>query len=213
MSSDLATQRRLGVLGGTFDPIHNGHLAIAEECRVALRLDLVLFLPAGDPPHKRGQRITPAAHRQAMVELAIASNPGFRLSRVDLDRPGLSFTVDSLERLRAHWGAEVELWFIVGADSLADIMTWRQPDRLIELARLAATNRPGAPPPDPSALEPLLPGATKRIDVVEVPGLEISGSDLRRRAAHGRPIRYQVPDDVGRYITEHALYTGARARR
>ena len=198
--------RRIGIFGGTFDPIHNGHLAAAEECRAALALDTVLFLPAGDPPHKQGQLISTVADRVAMIERAIAGNDRFQLSRIDVDRAGPSYTVDTLEYLRIVWGDEAQFWFIVGADSLADILTWRAPDRLIQLARFVAVNRPGAPDPDPSSLEADLPGATQRIDVVEMPDLAISASDLRDRVRAGRPIRYQVPGVVHDYIAERGLY-------
>jgi nicotinate-nucleotide adenylyltransferase len=198
--------KRIGVLGGTFDPIHYGHLAAAEECRAALGLDLVLFMPAGEPPHKRGRDISPATDRVAMVELAIASNPHFRLSRIDVDHKGPSFTVRALEELRREWGSETQLWFVMGADSLAEILTWRDPERLLTLARVAAVNRPGAPDPEPAALEGALPGASSRIDVVEIPDLAISATDLRRRVATGRPVRYQLPEAVEDYVRQRKLY-------
>jgi nicotinate-nucleotide adenylyltransferase len=204
---------RIGVLGGTFDPIHYGHLAVAEECRATLDLDLVLFLPAGDPPHKQGRAISPAADRVRMVELAIASNPSFRLSRVDVDRPGPSYTIGALEALRQEWGPGAGLWFLMGGDSLADLLTWHRPERLLELTRIAATNRPGAPKPDPRALEPRLPGAADRIDLVEIPWLDISGSGLRERVARGRPIKYQLPESVERYVHERGLYRPKAGRR
>lgn len=201
---------RIGVLGGTFDPIHYGHLAAAEECRCALKLEHVLFMPAGQPPHKRGQPVSAVQDRVAMVELAIASNPHFRLSRIDVDRTGPSYTVGALEELRAEFGPAAELWFLMGADSLADILTWREPERLIQLARVAAVNRPGSPDPSPERLEDRLPGASSRIDVVEMPDLALSGSALRERVAAGRPIRYQLPPDVERYVMEHRLYRPQR---
>lgn len=203
---DGSKPTRIGVFGGTFDPIHHGHLAMAEECRTALALDMVLFLPAGQPPHKRGGLVSPAADRVAMVELAIASNQFFRLSRVDVDRTGPSYTVGALEQLRLEWGMEARFWFLMGADSLADVLTWRDPARLIELARVVAVNRPDAPKPDPSRLEGKLPGATERVDVVEMPAMAISGTDLRARVKAGRPIKYQVPEAVEVYVTERRLY-------
>ncbi len=197
---------RIGVLGGTFDPIHFGHLAIAEECRSRLGLDRVLFMPAADPPHKQGVTISPIQHRLAMVEAAIASQPAFAITRVDIDRPGPSFTVHALESLRQEWGPTAEFWLLMGADSLAELLTWREPERIITLARLVVTNRPGLPTPDPQMLEVGLPGASARIDIVEIPPLGISGSDLRQRVAEGRPIAYQVPEAVERYIRANALY-------
>jgi nicotinate-nucleotide adenylyltransferase len=193
-------------MGGTFDPPHYGHLAAAEECRVALRLDVVLFMPAGEPPHKHGRPISPAADRVRMVELAIESNRHFELSRIDVDRAGPSYTVAALDQLRRQLGPEAQLWFVMGADSLADILTWREPARLLRLARVAAVNRPGAPDPAPERLEAELPGARERIDVVEIADLAISATDLRRRVAEGRPIKYQLPETVERYILERGLY-------
>jgi nicotinate-nucleotide adenylyltransferase len=203
---DGSPPTRIGVCGGTFDPIHHGHLAMAEECRAALDLDIILFMPAGQPPHKRGRPISPAAERAAMVELAIASNPFFRLSRVDLDRKGPSYTVGALEQLRLEWGLEARFWFLMGADSLADILTWRDPARLLDLCRVVAVNRPEAPPPDPTGLETELPGARERIDVVEMPAMDISSTDIRERVAAGRPIKYQLPEPVERYVMERGLY-------
>jgi len=203
---DGSPPTRIGVLGGTFDPIHHGHLAAAEECRAALDLDLVLFMPAGQPPHKRGRVISPAADRVVMVELAIATNPFFRLSRVDVDRDGPSYTVGALEQLRLEWGLEARFWFLMGADSLADILTWRDPARLIELCRVVAVNRPDAPQPAPEKLDAELPGASQRIDVVEMPAMDISGTDLRARVKAGRPVKYQLPEAVEQYVTERGLY-------
>lgn len=206
------TERRIGVLGGTFDPIHYGHLAAADECRSALSLDVVLFLPAGHPPHKRGQKVSPVVDRLRMVELAIASNPHFQISRVDVDRPGPSYTVAALKELRRQVGDEAEIWFIMGADSLAEILTWREPERLLQLARIAAVNRPGAPDPAPERLETALPGARSRIDVIEIPDLAISATELRERVAAGRQIKYQLPEEVERYIADRGLYRSAMRR-
>ena len=197
---------RVGVLGGTFDPPHYGHLAAAEECRVALRLEVVLFMPAGQPPHKRGRPISPADDRVRMVELAIESNPHFELSRIDVDRIGPSYSVAALDQLHRELGPEAQLWFVMGADSLADILTWREPARLLRLARVAAVNRPGAPDPAPERLESALPGARARIDVVEIPDLAISATDLRARVVAGRPIKYQLPEAVEQYVRERGLY-------
>lgn len=197
---------RLGILGGTFDPIHFGHLLAAEEARVALHLDRVLFAPAGDPPHKQGHPILPGAYRQAMVRLAIADNPAFEVSSVDMDRPGPHYTVDTIHLLRQEWGTDAdETFFIMGADSLADLLTWHQPAQFIELCRLAVVARPGYRP-DLAEMETALPGISRRLDCVEIPVLGISSSDLQRRVREGRSIRYQVPAAVARYIAEHGLY-------
>lgn len=198
--------RRVGILGGTFDPIHYGHLVIAEDCRDQLRFDLVLFVPAGDPPHKRHRVVTPAADRVAMVERAIAGNPGFGLSRIEVERPGPSYSVDTVRSLRAELGAEAELFFIIGNDSLADLPTWHEPERLLDFCTVVAVNRPGYPGFDLAQLEPALPGASRRILRVEVPGLNLTSSGLRARVAAGRTITYLVPDAVRDYIREHRLY-------
>ncbi|HEX5414537.1 MAG TPA: nicotinate-nucleotide adenylyltransferase [Chloroflexota bacterium] len=202
--------RRIGVLGGTFDPIHLAHLAIAEECRDQLGLAEVLFVPAGDPPHKQSREVAPAVQRVAMVELAIASNPRFRLSRVDVDRPGLSYSVDTLRSLRGELGAEADLYFIVGSDSLVDLPNWRDPCRLIELCTIVAVNRPGYPRPDLRQLDARVPGASRRTRVVDVPDLNLTSSEIRQRVSEGRTIRYLVPDPVRAYIAEQQLYRKAR---
>ncbi len=197
--------QRLGIFGGTFDPIHHGHLVAAQEVHHQLALDRVLFLPAGSPPHKPNGPILPIHHRLRMVELAIAGKPCFAISQVDVDRPGLSYTVDSLRLLRAEWGPEPTFFFIAGADSLADIVTWYQPQRLIELCELAVVERPGSEV-DLPRLEKHLPGLAERIHWVQMPHLEISASDLRARVREGRPISYLVPAAVETYIQEEQLY-------
>ncbi len=197
---------RLGVLGGTFDPIHFGHLLAAEEARVTLGLERVLFAPAGDPPHKQGHVISPVTHRLAMVRLAIADNPAFAVTTVDTDRPGPHYTVDTIRLLREEWGTGVdETFFLMGADSLTQLLTWHQPDRLVELCHLAVMARPGYRP-DLTGLRSSLPGLVARLEWVEMPVLDISASDLRRRVCQGRSIRYQVPEAVAAYVAEHGLY-------
>jgi nicotinate-nucleotide adenylyltransferase len=203
---DLVTGRRVGILGGTFDPIHYGHLVAAEDCRAQLGLTEVLFVPAGHPPHKRNQQITPVANRLAMAELAIVDNPHFRLSRVDVDRPGPSYSVDMVQALQAELGPESQLFFILGRDSLLDLPTWHEPDRLAQLCQLVAVTRPGYPPLDLTQLNSVIPNARERIISLEVPELNLASSDIRRRVAEGRPIRYLVPESVRRYIKESGLY-------
>lgn len=198
--------QRLGILGGTFDPIHHGHLVAAEEACHQLELDQVLFVPAGTPPHKPNRPISPAHHRMRMVELAIAAKPYFALSRVDVERPGLCYTVDTLELLRAEWGLGPTFYFIVGADSLADIPTWYQPRRLMELCELVVAARTGVEV-DLARLEEQLPGLRDRLNWVPMPALEISSSDLRARVRAGRPISYLVPPAVEAYILEQELYS------
>jgi len=197
--------RRIGVLGGTFDPIHIAHLAIAEEARTQLGLDKVVFVPAGLPPHKMDVHVSPAEHRLAMVELAIAGNPHFEVSRVDIDRFGPCYTVDTIALLRKEWGPDVEIYFIMGSDSLADILTWHKPDRLIRLCRIVAVGRPGYRV-DMDELERCLPGASQRILFINSPQLDVSSSEIQRRVRAGESIKYQVPEAVERYIYEHGLY-------
>ena len=197
--------RRVGILGGTFDPVHHGHLVAAEEARYQLGLDRVLFVPAAHPPHKPRQPITPAHHRLRMIELAIAPSPHLAVSRVDLDRPGPSYTVDTLDLLRAEWGPDALLFFIQGADLLADILTWHQPQRLIQLCQLAVVERADVEI-DLQYLEGHLPGLSSRIHWVRMPGLDISSRDLRARVRRGRPISHLVPRAVEAYILEQGLY-------
>ena len=197
--------RRLGILGGTFDPIHHGHLVAAGEAHYQLGLDLVLFVPAGVPPHKPGRPISPVDHRLQMIELAIAGRSHFALSRVDANRAGPCYTVDALRLLRAEWGLDPTFFFVEGSDSLAEIVTWYQPQRLIELCDLAVVERP-AVEIDLPRLETQLPGLASRVHWIQMPHLEISSSDLRVRVKAGRPISYLVPAAVEAYILEHRLY-------
>lgn len=196
---------RIGVLGGTFDPIHIGHLAAAEEVRVRLALKHVIFVPAGLPPHKLHLGITPTEHRLKMVQLAIADNPHFTLSRVDIDRFGPSYTVDTVELLGDEYGPDAELYFIMGSDSLAELLTWHKPERLIRLCRIVALLRPGHRV-DKKELDHLLPGAIARVQLLEMPLLQISGTDLQRRVRMGLSIKYLVPPAVEAYIRQHELY-------
>jgi len=195
---------KLGVLGGTFDPPHYGHLTLAETARVQLRLDRVLFVPAGQPPHKPGRPITPAHHRVAMVEAAIADNRAFALSRVDLDRAGPHYTVEMLALLRREY-SEAELFFLMGGDSLAEFLTWRDPAGIVRQARLAVMQRPGWEA-DLEMLERAVPGVRERLVWLDVPYLHVAASDLRRRIREGLPLRYLVPPPVEAYIREHRLY-------
>jgi nicotinate-nucleotide adenylyltransferase len=197
--------QRLGILGGTFDPIHHGHLVAAEEASYQLALDKVLFVPAGAPPHKPARPISPSHHRLRMVDLAIAGKPYFAVSRVDVDRPAPSYTVDTLKLLRAEWGAGPRFFFIEGDDSLTDMVEWYQPQRLIELCELAVVRRPGSEI-DLPALERQLPGISERVHWVKMPLLEISSTDLRARVRAGRSISYLVPREVEDYIQEQGLY-------
>lgn len=197
--------QRIGVIGGTFDPIHYGHLAAAEEARVRMNLERVLFVVAGVPPHKLDEEVTPVEHRLAIVSLAIASNPHFEISRVDVDRPGPSYTVDTISILQKQWGQETEVYFIMGLDSLVELPTWHHPQRLIQLCRLLAVKRPGFET-DMAELEASVPGISSRVEIIDMPEVDISSSDLQQRVRDGLPIKYQVPEEVERYIMEHELY-------
>lgn len=194
---------RLGLLGGTFDPPHYGHLLAAQEVAWRLQIDRVLFLPARQNPLKRGEPSSSAEDRCEMVALAVADNPIFELSRLDLDRPPPSYTADLLRALESP---EYELFFLVGADILPELPKWREPRQIVQLARLVVVNRPGAPRPDLDRLERLLPGVGERSEHVQIPGVDVSSSDIRRRVAAGRPIRYLTPPAVERYIMDRGLY-------
>jgi nicotinate-nucleotide adenylyltransferase len=192
----------VGVLGGTFDPIHIGHLAAAEEVREALGLERVLFVPAGIPPHKPGRLISAPHHRLAMVELAIAGNPAFEVSRVELDRTGPSYTIDTLDAL----GQGRDLTLILSAESYRGLPSWQEPQLLLALARIAIVPRGGLTPPGKSWLEEHFPGVEARIVELDAPRLRLSATDIRARVAAGRSIRYLVPDAVIDYIEDHDLY-------
>jgi nicotinate-nucleotide adenylyltransferase len=195
---------RLGVLGGTFDPVHAGHLVLAEQAREQLRLERVLWVPAGDPWRKAGETVSAAEHRVAMVRLAIGGNETFEVSTAELDRPGPTYTVDTLHQLHGEYAAE-ELYFLLGLDALHDLPNWHQPAELLRLALLGVAQR-GDGHPYPEELERLLPGLGERVRWVEMPRLDISGTELRRRASQGHTLRYLVPAAVEAYIQEHNLY-------
>lgn len=199
---------RLGVLGGTFDPIHTGHLIAAETVRERCGLDRVLFVPAGRPPHKAAESVSPARHRYLLTCLGTLSNPAFEVDRVDLDRPGASYTLETLRALkRKH--PEAELFFIMGADSLLDLPTWHEPAALLATCRFIVTTRPGWQLHEAAErLGSLFTENRERIEFVEIPQIEISSREIRRRLAEGRSVRYLVPDLVLRYIEEHRLYSG-----
>jgi nicotinate-nucleotide adenylyltransferase len=197
--------RRLGILGGTFDPIHYGHLVAAQEAHYQLALDQLLFAPVGHPPHKLDEPLSPVHHRLRMVELAIEGRAGFALSRVDVDRPGPHYTADMLALLHQAWGPGTDIFFVVGSDSLGDILDWHQPERIIAQAKLAVARRPGTGV-DVDALERALPGLRERLRWVEIPLLEISSTDLRARVRQGRPISYFLPPAVEAYLLAQELY-------
>lgn len=200
--------RPFGILGGTFDPIHGGHLALAQEARIVLGLDHVLFVPNSDPPHKRSQEVTPARHREAMVRLAIGTEPGLRLSRLELDRPGPSYAVDTVAELAERSRAEgrPEPWFILSAEVLDDFHTWREPLRILELCRIAVAPRPGADSLGRAWLAQHYPGREDRFEFLPGPELDIASTVIRDRVGRGQSISGLVPEAVERYIVEHGLY-------
>lgn len=195
---------RIGVFGGTFDPIHMGHLIVAEDARAALELDKVLFIPAGQPWFKSYRQITASHHRLAMVRLAVADNPNFAVSDIEITRSGPSYTVDTLTELRDQY-PDAEFIVILGIDALREIDRWHQPRKLFELASVVGMARPGAAI-NLSVLHAAIPGSSSRIRLLDSAQIDISGTDIRRRAAHARPIRYRVPPTVEQYIQENALY-------
>jgi len=204
---DAARPRKLGVMGGTFDPVHVGHLAVAEEAREVLGLERILFVPAGQPPHKPAREVSAIEHRVAMVELAIADNPAFELSRIEVDRAGPSYTVDTVEAL-AEKGARLTV--ILSAETFAELPTWHEPERLFEAARVAVAPRWGYPAPDPDWLAATFPGREDRVSYLEGPRLGVSSTALRARVAAGRSIRYLVPQPVAAYVAAHNLYAERR---
>ena len=202
---------RIGVLGGTFDPVHYGHLILAEEARAAVPLDQVLLVPAGQPPHKLDEPHTPARHRLAMLELAIAGNPALGISRVDVDRPGPHYSVDMVHLVRQESPPDAEIFFIMGLDSLTNILSWHDPAGLLAQCRLIVAERPGYAV-DLAELVARLPALEGRVDFIAMPLIQISGADLRRRVRQGRPIRYQAPETVRAYIEQHRLYQAGTDR-
>lgn len=199
---------RLGIFGGTFDPVHYGHLLLAEQCREQCDLDEVWLIPAGIPPHKAENSVSAGKDRTEMLNLAIAGHEHLRVSERELERPGASYTYQTLEQLSAEDPAR-ELFLIIGADSLRDLPMWREPQRILELANLAVVNRGDQPAPSLDDLRTALgESAVKRTSVVTIPGVGFSSSDIRERVAAGKSIRYMTPRAVECYIQAHGLYTG-----
>ena len=197
--------RRVGVMGGTFDPVHHGHLVAASEVAHRFALDEVVFVPTGRPWQKDDRDVAPAEDRYLMTVIATASDPRFRVSRVDVDRDGPTYTVDTLRDLRAEYEAQAvptEMFFITGADALASIASWRDSDEVLGLAHFVGVTRPGHALTDPG-----LPEGS--VTLVEVPALAISSTDCRARVAAGAPIRYLVPDGVLEYVAKRGLYRAA----
>jgi nicotinate-nucleotide adenylyltransferase len=192
---------RIGVMGGTFDPVHHGHLVAASELQASFHLDEVIFVPTGEPWQKSDREVSPAEHRYLMTVIATASNPRFTVSRVDIDRGGPTYTIDTLRDLRDQRGPHADLFFITGADALAQILSWKVVDELFELAHFIGVTRPGHTLSDDGL--PL-----GGVSLTEVPAMSISSTDCRARVSRGEPVWYLVPDGVVQYIAKHGLYRG-----
>jgi nicotinate-nucleotide adenylyltransferase len=204
-SENRLSGKRIGVFGGTFDPIHIGHLILAVEARHQLQLDQVVLAPAGDPPHKHGDPLSPLHHRVAMCRLAIADDNELGISLIDAERPGPHYTSDMLRLFRNEMEADAQIYFLMGLDSLRDLPTWHEPEWLVRNCRLVALRRHDVEI-DWANLEAVLPGVSERVDVLDMPELEIASRALRERVRTEQPIRYQVPCAVERYIREKRLY-------
>ena len=199
---------RTGLFGGSFDPIHVGHLHIARQACVHLHLDRVVLVPAGQPPHKLGKVLTDQEHRFEMARLAVAGEPCFSISRIDLDRPGPCYSVDTVRLLQEEWGPEARFFFLIGADSLADLPTWYQPRRLLQLCQVVAVSRPGYDV-DPAEVNARFPGAPPVLVLEHVPPIDVSATEIRRRVAAGCSIEGLVPPTVAAYVKAHGLYRPA----
>jgi nicotinate-nucleotide adenylyltransferase len=196
----MASSRRLGIMGGTFDPIHLGHLVAAETARIDLKLDEVVFVPAGRPWQKAAEDTTAPEHRYLMTVLATAANPAFTVSRLEIDREGPTYTVETLRAIRTSV-SDAQLFFITGADAILNILTWRNAEECFDLADFVAATRPGH---DLTDLEET--GLRDRVIVLDIPALAISSTDVRERFASGRPVRYLIPREVEEYARKHGLY-------
>lgn len=200
------SQMNIGVMGGTFDPVHLGHLAVAEEARVRLNMAEILFVPAGQPWLKADAYISPAEHRVQMLRLAIADKAYLKLSTVEIERAGSSYAVDTVAGLKGQLDAGDELFFILGWDSLAELPQWHEPRRLVEMCPLVVAPRPGYSSPDLKKLEAAIPGLSQRVLILDKPQIDISASEIRERVARGLSVRHLVPEAVNSYIKQHKLY-------
>lgn len=211
LGGDSSRTYRLGIMGGTFDPIHHGHLVAAEAAYDMLSLDAVVFMPAGSPAFKQDKRVSSGEDRYAMTLLATSDNPHFLASRFEVDRAGITYTAETLTRLREIYPANVELWFITGADAVAEVVTWRDAGTIARLAHLVGATRPGY---DLAAAEAAFAQSAYDFDVtyLEIPALAISSSYLRERVGLGKSLRYLTPDSVTGYIHKHLLYGSSGSR-
>jgi len=199
--------KKIGISGGTFDPVHYGHLITAQEIRERLELDKVLFIPVGLPPHKKNQRVTEPEHRYNMVLEAIRSNPFFEASRIEIDRQGYTYTIDTLLSLKAVYGDDTRLFFIIGADVVPELVTWKRFEEVFKLCDFVAVNRPGSQREDFfESVRYLKERYSAIIHTIMLPLIEISATDIRDRVRNGRSIKYLVPECVEKYIYENGLY-------
>lgn len=199
---------RLGIFGGSFDPVHFGHLLLAECAREQARLDEVWFLPSAVAPHKRNRQVSPDRQRVEMLQLAIGGHEAFRVSTIEVDRGGVTYTFETLEQIHAERPGD-ELFFLMGGDSVRDLPSWRKPQRICELATIVAVQRPDAPVPDVESLRPLVSPerfAAAPPVIVAMPLIDLSSTDIRQRVGQGRSIRYRLPAAVEKYIETHRLY-------
>ena len=197
---------KVGILGGTFDPVHFGHLRIAEEAQQRLNLDIILYIPAGQPWIKTNRNITPGVHRIKMLELAITHMFPFQISTCEIEHKGPSYSIDTMTIISEQIGGEGELFFILGWDSLIDMPRWKKPDELIKICYLVALTRANVCRPDLQILEKAIPGIANRTIILDMPPIDISSSDIRNRSAAGLSLKGLVPDKVAEYIVAHSLY-------
>ncbi len=199
-------KRKIGIMGGTFDPIHTGHLATAEAVRVEYDLERVLFIPAANPPHKQHSRVTKPLHRYIMTVMATYSNPHFHVSPIEIERPGLSYAIDTVLELIKQYGDNIEFYFIVGSDTIQELASWKDIDHLLEICHFIAANRPGSAYTLEDIIKPFGEKGFKRIHSLPTPELEISSTDVREKVRQGRSIKYFVPESVEIYICKENLY-------
>lgn len=198
---------KIGIMGGTFDPIHYGHLVTAEAVRSNFELDYVLFVPTGNPPHKKGYEVTDSVHRYLMTVLATVTNPFFEVSRIEIDREGFSYTVDTIKELKRFYGKTADLYFISGADAILEIITWKQVSELLDLCFFVAATRPGYELKELNQkINEMKKIYNKQIFSLEVPAMAISSTDIRKRVRERRPIKYLLPESVEYYIKKNKLY-------
>lgn len=199
-------KRKIGIMGGTFDPIHTGHLATAEAVRVEYNLERVLFIPAANPPHKQHFQVSKPLHRYIMTVMATYSNPHFHVLPIEIERPGLSYAIDTVVELIGWYGDHIEFYFIVGSDAVQELASWKDIDRLLEICHFIAANRPGSAYTIEDVTRSFGAKGYRRIHSLPTPELEISSTDIREKVRQGRSIKYIVPESVEKYIYKENLY-------